>query len=819
MIPLKYYRSKAEGFADLLNYGHFVDRGILYCKDGSFMVGYFYRGADLSGADNELINRTHTYINQALSIFDGSWTIKFDMIRKDIENPDDLWKSPVFDEKTIPLIKKDKLAQALYTPSDFDNGASGFIEKKMMMADRFYKNTHTIFLSWIPPSAQEQKLVSFFNRENSQDSGKLLEHFYKQLDEFENLFSIALTLKRMENRDMLTSLNTCISDFHNKLNAPDYPLSEKFPPFVDLFLGCIFEPGYMPRVGGRIDGRFVCAIYIDGFPEYIVPAMLSHLDTHKISYRVSHRFICLDNLKAQKMIKKFRRKWRQSVQGIVGSLIDTRKKNNFALAMAQDTEESMMLSQSGELYGLYTPIVIIWDKDKKELIRKAAIVKKGLAEREFRCGIEDLNTTEAYLGSLPGNTVADIRKSMISVDVLSAMISISCPWTGEETCPSPLFPKNSPPLLTARGVGNNPFRLNLHVSDVGHTLIFGPTGAGKSTFLAVIASQFKKYSESNIFMFDQGHSLFPITLAVGGDHYDLGDSKRLHFCPFGQIGKTDVAWAIEWLASMVELQDNKPVNSGERKNLKDALDLMLDADSDKRFKNLVSKIQSERLKTALHPYEDSLFDHESDKLSVNKFLCFEMEEVMKMGEKFVIPLLLYLFKRIEDKLDGKPSLIILDEAWIMLGHPVFREKIREWLKTLRKKNCAVVMATQSLSDATRSGIMDVLSESCPTKIFLPNRSAKEINSKQAYESMNLNGRQLDIIASAMPKRDYYYISPLGSKLFSLNLKKPVLSLIASTSTEDIKTIKELQQKNPKDWIEKFLTGKGIDYEDFKDIAM
>jgi type IV secretion system protein VirB4 len=107
-----------------------------------------------------------------------------------------------------------------------------------------------------------------------------------------------------------------------------------------------------------------------------------------------------------------------------------------------------------------------------------------------------------------------------------------------------------------------------------------------------------------------------------------------------------------------------------------------------------------------------------DALAFSPFMVFELEELMNLGEKNLVPVLTYLFHRIEKALDGSPTLLLLDEAWIMLGHSVFRAKIREWLKVMRKANCAVVLATQSLSDAKTSGILDVLSESCLTKIFL-----------------------------------------------------------------------------------------------------
>ena len=141
-------------------------------------------------------------------------------------------------------------------------------------------------------------------------------------------------------------------------------------------------------------------------------------------------------------------------------------------------------------------------------------------------------------------------------------------------------------------------------------------------------------------------------------------------------------------------------------------------------------VQDHELKEALRHYTKAgsmgqLLDAQTDNLELSRFVVCEIESLMEMGEANLIPVLSYLFRRIEKALQGQPALLLLDEAWVMLGHPVFKEKIREWLKVFRRKNCAVVMATQSISDANKSGIMDVLVESCPSKIFLANYSADE----------------------------------------------------------------------------------------------
>ncbi len=196
--------------------------------------------------------------------------------------------------------------------------------------------------------------------------------------------------------------------------------------------------------------------------------------------------------------------------------------------------------------------------------------------------------------------------------------------------------------------------------------------------------------------------------------------------------------------------------------------------------NFMYLVQDKKIKEGLMPYTEkgtynNLIDATDDTLGISPFIVFEMEEIMNMGDKILIPILTYIFHRIEKALKGQPSLLILDEAWIMLGHPVFRAKIREWLKVLRKANCAVVLATQSLSDAKNSGIMDVLVESCPTKILLANQNATQEEQYKLYKEIGLNDKEIGIISKvAQPKKDYYLINSYGRRLVQLALGKKTL---------------------------------------------
>jgi type IV secretion system protein TrbE len=187
-------------------------------------------------------------------------------------------------------------------------------------------------------------------------------------------------------------------------------------------------------------------------------------------------------------------------------------------------------------------------------------------------------------------------------------------------------------------------------------------------------------------------------------------------------------------------------------------------------------------------------DAVKDTLGLDSFTVFEIEELMNLAPKYGLPVLLYLFRRLERSLHGQPAAIFLDEAWIMLGHAVFRDKIREWLKVMPKANCVVLVATQSLSDSVNSGILDVIIESTATKIFLPNAFAPEEDATALYRRSGLNERQIEIIAGSVPKRDYYYVSERGRRLYELALGPLALSFVGVSDKDSVAEVKKCEAR-------------------------
>ncbi|MEG1610318.1 MAG: conjugal transfer protein TrbE, partial [Bilophila sp.] len=377
---------------------------------------------------------------------------------------------------------------------------------------------------------------------------------------------------------------------------------------------------------------------------------------------------------------------------------------------------------------------------------------------------------------------------------------------------------------------NSPFRLNLHVRDLGHTIMFGPTGAGKSTALGILVAQLRRYEGMTIFAFDKGQSLYALTSACGGQHYTIaGDEEELNFCPLQHLETSgDQAWALDWIDTILAL-NGVQTSPNQRNGISAAL-VSMAATGGRSLSDFVASIQDTSIREALLAYtvdgsmgtlldaeEDGLaFAHESNSESAS-VTTFEIEDLMNLENRWVLPILLYLFRRIERALKGQPACIVLDEAWLVLDHPVFREKIREWFKVLRKANCALILATQNLSDAANSGIFDAILESTATKIYLPNVYARNPETAAVYLKMGLNRQQLEIIASATPKRDYYLVSEKGSRLFNFEIGPLAMAFVGVSDKETVAQIRVLEKQFGSEWVDFWLKSKKLSLDNTMEI--
>ncbi|TAJ21976.1 MAG: conjugal transfer protein TrbE, partial [Rugosibacter sp.] len=320
-----------------------------------------------------------------------------------------------------------------------------------------------------------------------------------------------------------------------------------------------------------------------------------------------------------------------------------------------------------------------------------------------------------------------------------------------------------------------------------------------------------------IFAFDMGRSIRATVLGLGGEHYDLGADGAIAFQPLARIDQDSYhAWAAEWVEGRL-IHEGVAVGPDVKDAVWSALNSLASAPLDQRtLTGLSVLLQSNALRQALQPYvlggaHGKLLDADHDRLGFADVQCFEMEELMH-SKAAALAVLRYLFARFEERLDGAPTLLILDEAWLFLDDPVFAARIRQWLKTLRKKNVSVIFATQSLADIKDSSIAPAIIESCVNRIFLPNPQATEPQIRSIYEGFGLNARQIEIVATASPKRDYYYQSRLGNRVFDLGLGPVTLAFAGAAKPEDQRAIDAVSASvPPADFAAAWLRHRGLDW--------
>jgi type IV secretion system protein TrbE len=809
------YRSRAPGFCDLLNWAAVPEDGIVLGKDGSLLAGWVYEGEDEASRTDEEQALVSFRINEALKRLSNGWMLHVTSSREEAAGYPARGLSHFPDSVTAAI----------------DEERRRLFESRGTM----YQSRFTLIVTWLPPAVTQQKFTDIMfeddrpARDAREQTLSIIEQFKREVAALESRLAPPFKMRRLKGRrvqqengsyliydELLEHLNFCATGKNHPVIRPRNPI------YLDAVIGGQdLVTGVIPRIGRK----FCQIVTLDGFPHESAPGILSVLAELPIEYRWTSRYLVLDRHEAAGLLKTYRKKWRQKMRGIFSQIFPNPNAymNADAKAMSEDAEEALVEIESGDTAGgYYTSTVVVFDEDRAKVEAAARRIEKAINNAGFVARVESLNMMDALVGSLPGHGVQNVRRPYISVFNLSHLLPTSSIWTGEEKAPCPMYSPSAPALMHCVTKGNTPFRLNLHVRDLAHTLMLGPTRMGKSTNLAMLVAQAFRYPDISIFCFDKGMSAYPITKACGGSHYTIaGDDDSLAFCPLQFLETAaDKAWAAEWLEITLALSGHQ-VSPAERNEIASALEI-LSKSHGKSLTDFISTVQVRQIQEALKQYTvegtfGHLLDAESDTLALSRFTTFEIEDLMGMGEKCALPVLLYLFRRIERRIAaqaGKPTAIFIDEAWLVLGHAVFCEKIRSWLKTLAKANCFVLMSTQSLSDASRSGILDVINESTATKIYLPNATAREDTQTELYTRLGLNRRQIDLIADAIPKRDYYVSSERGCRMYELALGPLALAFCGSSDKDTLAKIKTLEQKFGSEWIHPYLASKGLRLADY-----
>lgn len=793
------HRRRPASLADHLPWAVLVAPGVVLNKDGSFLTALGFRGPDLESATEDELMAVRARLNNALRRLGSGWCLHVEARRRAAE------PYPPAETEVTAAWLVDAERQALF------DGAEPAFESEFRLA-----------LTWLPPADETRRLqrLMFDGLEQTgRDWRGALERFRREADAVLDLMADVLPeCRRLDDAALLSWLHACVSTRAHPVD-PDAA-----PAFLDAVLAdAPLTGGVAPRLGAA----WLKVVSVRALPAATRPGLLDALSSLPFPYRWTARWIALDKADAEREIIKLRKRWFAKRKGLGVLLREAVTKEEVPLldtdaaAKAEECDGALAaLGADACAYGYLTVTVSLLDPDPAVAAERARAVEATLNAQGLVARVEDLNALEAWLGSIPGEPYADVRRPMVSTLNLADLLPASAVWAG----PARDAALDGPPLAVARTTGATPFRLALHVGDVGHAMVVGPTGSGKSALLAFLALQWFRYPRARVVFLDKGRSARAATLAAGGAWRALEPDQPLALQPLARIDAlAERAWAAEWLAEIVR-GAGRPVTPPLREELWSALKALAEAPPDQRTLTVFTALLQDRAAAAaLEPFtltgphgallDGAPLDGAGEPLVPGRFDTFELGRLMATPSA-VGPVLGALFHQLERGFDGRPTLLVLDEAWLFLDDTGFAAKIREWLKTLRKQRVAVVFATQSLEDVAASRIAASLIESCPTQVFLPNPRALEPGSAELYRAFGLNRRQLELIAHATPKRSYYWRQPHGRRLFDLRLSGVALALCGASTPEDQRLIDQaLERSGPDGFLRAFLQAKGVRHVD------
>lgn len=783
----------------VLPWSFIISPGICLLKNGALMTTYQVEYPDLEASSApEIASMASLFNRSAMTLAQNEgWALFFDVKRYKTKD---------------------------YPAGDFSNLAGWLIDQRRAenyhkFGEHFTTEYYITFVYQLPSDIDSKTTGFFFKNKTKNQKGinkevkgnnlpkmqKEAEDFLDECEKVMGTLAVKLWIHRLTDSELFSYIKSTVS-----LNRQNLVYPEETFFFLDNYLCDMDVQNSQPL---KIGDYYAPVMGIMDFPNKTYPAIFDALNRTMTEFRWTTRFIPLSKEKSTKEAEKYQNRFysaRKSGMTLFTEMamnVEIDKENKGALEMeaqASDIQGDIALGEY--VLGYYTSNLMVWDKKLENAKLKARKLQQVVRSCGFSVKEETFNNTQAWLGMMPGNVYANIRRPLISTKNFSNIIPLSSAWQGllhndftEETCGSSI------PLCTCSTSYGTPFFLNLNVRDVGHTFVFGPTGAGKSTLLALLMASATKYKDANIVCIDKQLSSRALMVGGGGIYIEPGKDE-VAFQPLSELKSPDECTPSEyteslmWCQQFIEgllAQQNIEITPEMSKVISETLRLISQKDKSRRtlttFQQYATYSDPENgsntIRIGLDPYCSggqfgSIFDAEETTLPLSKLITIEMGSLMRLSEKAVAPALMYIFRYLE-KLWNLPTgskqpltFLFLDEAWLYLQHPIFAGFLQEWLRTLRKKKVFCIFATQEVAAAAKSSLSDTIAQQCLTKIYLADESATTPGLVESYRYFGLTDSEILALSNATMKRDYYFKNPNGCRMFTLDLDPFQLALIS-----------------------------------------
>lgn len=762
--------------SDLMDYATLFDDEVVVLKTGALLSCFELKVPDMSHLSDSQIAQIYALNQKALLKLGSNYCLQVDILR----NKDHSYLPKV--ESTNQVVQDIEQRRA----QSFTQQGS-LVSRIVLSLTYMGTNEHS-------RSLEHLVLQDFSTQDHSQEALKLIAAFKASCQVVVDTLEHNMQVHPLSAQDgLLSFINQCWCAQDKKI-AP-----VQRPTYLDNVLG-----NYDLICGDtlKVGSKLISVLAIEGLPAVSHEGMLNTLATLPFCYRYNTRFIYFDQFKSRTMLDKYRRFWAQKSKGIMAQLLNLEhaRVNQNALDQIKDIDEATRALDNNEvIFGSYTATMILADEQWESLINKTKQAIKAIERTGLSVRVETLNAPDAFLGSQPGHFFENLRRPIVSQDVLLDLIPLSLPVTGERNCPNVMYGPKRSPLMQVRTKGQGCYYLNLHSQDIGNTLVVGPTGAGKSVFLGELILNLSRYRDMRLFVFDKGYSFYALTKALQGAHLTFNNSKAL-LCPLRNLeSELDRDYALSFLELILKL-NNYTLSPQDKNELSECLTILQGKSPHERsLSDLHLTLASRHLKEALAPYtrvntQHSILDSDDNLALNNSLTTFECADIFKSSPAFALPVLKQVFHLIESQFDGHPGAIILDEAWLMLQNEHFANELIKWFKTLRKFNVMVILATQSLSDLQSSPYFLNLLECAPSRVYLPNYDAANELLHSTYQTMGLSDAEISKLTTAVPKKDYYFVKNDQRIMVNLQLSAEELNLLSFAGDFQVPTIDQFYER-------------------------
>jgi type IV secretion system protein VirB4 len=529
----------------------------------------------------------------------------------------------------------------------------------------------------------------------------------------------------------------------------------------------------------RMDDDYVRVLTLKELPGETRPLLLQGLFGIPANFHVVTEWHPVDNAKARKEIASRRRHHHNSKTSFVSNLQDRDNSANQdnlvddskAAAVAELGGALTALGMEGKNFGEFTLSVVIYDDDRAKVEHAVAEFQKLFTQHDGLLYEERYNLLNAFFATVPGNKQFNLRKQWALNSNYADLSFLFTVDSGSSWNPH----LEREYLAVLESTHGTPYYLNLHSGDVAHTLMLGATGSGKSFCASMLLQSAQKY-EPLTFVFDLGGSYETLTRAFGGSYLNVGlRDPGFSINPFSlEPTHENLNFLYLFLRVLIEGGGRYELTTADEKALYTALERIYKLPREIRTLTNFASILGP-LGEHLHRWTQAgqfgyLFDNVDDTLTFSRFQTFNFDGWSDYPD-ILEPLLFYVLQRASSKIETSENIgtfkpFLIDEAWIFLKNKVIRDWITRAEKTWRKKNAAMILATQSVVELAASDMLHIVNESCPTKIFLANPN---IDRRMYAEIFQLNDTQLELLESLVPKRELLLIQPRGTKKLVLEV--------------------------------------------------